>query len=787
MRLFFKQGFRTTLFLSGALLIANLTAGVSLVGSLRLNLIFFVLGFSGYSLSRLMFKQSNQLLQLAVGITVIIPIWTVLDQALRLISLRSAALPLVGTCGLMVSFSHRIRQRRLANFSPTPQALGASQAAILCLLAIVLVAQTWIWLMLPGSAGLVTIALLIGSTSHTSAPRFSLRTGIASCGVMAIALVVAILRRPADWWLPGYGLDELEYLNNAAYSFGPAMDVLGSGIPLSYQWLNFATLGLIEQAAGVADFVVGTRVDFVVSGLLLALLVWGFMIEILGNNRRALLAAASTCLASTTMVYPNHYGVFGVNNRSFAAVYLVAVPILVFVWARTAFRWSGFVPLLIVVHALLSVKTAVALPLAAVLIVGAVLMLNIRNWVALTQLVVLGTTLGINLLLGVKSTSGMAFDIRRPWSFTKQFVGFENWLNAIATVNRDFIFISLFAATMLVAMTSIVAAASVRWLQLTEMRGVGVVSLASLGVGYLFAMFSDRVSETQLHFLQVTVVALIPVVVVDLIRRTPQQRLEPIQRIGFLPTLTAIGAAIMIPVFALPQSPVALSLPNVFVDGLSERLAVVGASATCIVLGTTAIVSVARSRDNSGQSRLDVILYALLLLSVTNGAINWTTLPMQPLMRSGVVDGQLGAPDLRLAAQWIVTNTDIDDVVASNAFFSDPVLADTCAYSRDEQAGWLTEYAEKQNYFTPMVLTKRRFVAAAPNYGSLASGVDFEPRVRASLLYACEPTEENRKALETFSAQWYLAYLPRGVSNFSAPDEVVFVSGPWVILKLGTA
>jgi hypothetical protein len=604
---------------------------------------------------------------------------------------------------------------------------------------------------------------------------------------MAVALVVAVLRRPADWWLPGYGFDELEFLSNAAYSFGPAMDVHASGVPLSYQWLNFATLGLIEQAAGVADFVVGTRVDFVVSGLLLALLVWGFMIDVLGNHRRALLAATIACLASTTMVYPNHYGLFGFNNRGFGAVYLVALPILVFVWARTLFRWSGFVPLLIVVHALLTLKTAVALPLAAVLTAGAVVMLITQNWVAFTQLVVLGITLGLNLLLSLKSTSGMAFDVRQPWSFTKQFVGYESWLNATALVNRDFIFISVFAVMMLAAMTGIVAVALIGWLQLTEMRGIGVVSFASLGVGYLFAIFGDRVSETHLHLVQVTVVALIPVVVVDFIRRTPPQRLGPIRTIGFLPVVTAIGAAIMIPVFAVPQSPVALSLPNRFQEGLNERLAVFGAVATCTVLVVTAIATVTRRRVRSGLNRIDVVMGALLLFSVTNGAVNWTVLPIQPIMRSGVVEGQLGTPDLQSAAEWIVTNTDVDDVVATNAFFTDPTLADTCAFSRDEQAGWLTENAEKRNFFTPMVLTKRRFVAAAPNYGSLVSGVDFGPRVRASLLYACEPTLENREALQAFSAQWYLAYLPRGASTFLAPDKVVFVSGPWMIVSLGAA
>lgn len=394
-----QSNLQSSLLLSVALLVANLAAGVSLVGSLRLNLIFLVLGFSGYSLSRLILKQLGQLSQLAIGITVMIPIWTILDQILRLLSLRFAALPLIGTFGFLAAFIHHVRQQRITNLPPASEAIGTSQVAILCLLAIILVAQTWIWLILPSFVSLVVIAVLIGKNSGESVPSFTLRTGVVSCGAIAVALTVAILQRPADWWLPGYGLDEFELLSNAAYSFGPAMDVFASGIPLSYQWLNFATVGLIEQTAGVADFVVGTRVDFVVSGLLLALLVWGFMVDVLGNNRRALLAASVAGLASTTMVYPNHYGLFSLNNRSFGAVYLVAVPILAFAWTRTAFRWSGFVPLLVVVHALLSVKTAVALPLAAILTVGAVIMLITRNWAALTQLIVLGTTLGLNLLL----------------------------------------------------------------------------------------------------------------------------------------------------------------------------------------------------------------------------------------------------------------------------------------------------------------------------------------------------------------------------------------------------
>ncbi len=763
-----------TIELSFLLFSLSLVAGVPLVGAVRLTLIFLVLGLSGYSLIHLFLSRLNRVLLVAVGLIMIIPIWTTIDQALRVSSLRGASLPVVGCLGLA---AHLLRKRNSLSETPKdhqPIRIAARHSLIIGLLALLLLAQVWPWVLPLSLAGLFYLLTVVVRNPTGNAPTASIRNLSIPLMLVFLAGLLAISRRPDDWWLPGYGLDELEYLSHAAYTWGPSMDVLAAGIPLSYQWFHFSTLGLLENASGVDDFVVGTRFDFVSSTILVALLIWGFATERFGVNRKALAAASVACLVSTTMVFPNAYSLFSVNNRGYGSAYLAALPILAFAWQRSYFNWSALVPLIVVSNAMISTKTAVAIPLATALLAVGLTMTLRRQWRSLIQLIVLGSTLAANLLFSIDSTSGVTLDFRRPWTFSKGFIGAERWIQGTSQWGSDSFLVLVVSVSLLLAMTVLTLTAALRWIQEPATRLLGVVTASMLLVGYFFVTFADRVALTHLHFLQTSVVALIPIVTVDFFRRSTNI-VRNLGRVNIAALIiTGVVASLAIPVFVnLKILPQAWNNPPL-----------VGAGVSTLVLISAFVISNNCLRFRGEFRRLDLVLLVLISFSATNGVTNAAGLESQGHMDSGVEEGQLGSENLRAATSWIAENTAINDIVATNAGLNEFQLDDSCVVPPDGIGIQFPEDAVMQS-ITPMVLSKRRFLVTGTTVGEIATGQSFEARRRAALLYACEPTKKNRDELVGFGVRWFLAYLPAASQEFTAPDEVVFTQGSYAVIKLG--
>lgn len=772
-----RRSHRTSRYLSWCLVlgVALLVSDVAPLDTLKFIALSAILGFSGSSISTRLIPNTSQLTRLAIGFVLVLPLWTVLDQILRVTDVRGSALPLVAAMGAATRREtlDSERMKTLAEGSSPWEAVR--EPVLIGLLATLLLGQTWIWLRFP----VIVASLLFLWLSVKDVPTFHAlrtpRTTIALVGLLTTLVALAITRRPGDWWLPGYGLDEIEYLSHAAFTYGPAMDVLAAGIPISYQWLNFATLGLLENAVGTTDFVVVTRFEFIAAAIWTAMLLWGLMREVLGTHRRSFAAAGVTCLISTVMFYPNPYSVFSLNHHSFAAAYLMAIPLSLVVWRRANFSWLSFIPVAACVHSMLAVKTAVAVPVAAAVAASALLFVVQRKWSVFTQLVILGLSLAFHLILSIKSSSGISIDLEQPFRFVGQFVS-PNWGPRRSGV---------LGVAILAALSGLAILVLIRWLWNPHLRFVGVVGSTMLCSGLFFAVFSFRVSYTHLHLLQMSVVVLMPFSVIEVFGNSTARWVLSHPLRAVLIVGPAIAAGLAIPLLALPSSPLNLSLGWAFSIGLGERLTVIGAGALCVLLAVAFLASAVLRRRSPKPSITGLMLLIVVTFSVTSGLTNTQLLSRMGLMNSGVAEGQLGTADLRRATKWIEDNTDVSEILATNALFSTTHFKDTCAFTAQDQATTLVENAE--NYHPPVVFAKRRFLAIIPAYASITSGRNLDDRVRASLLFACNPSETNRQVLIDYGVRWYLAYLPDRPKDFPPPDIVRFTAGSYAVVELAAS
>jgi hypothetical protein len=182
---------------------------------------------------------------------------------------------------------------------------------------------------------------------------------------------------------------------------------------------------------------------------------------------------------------------------------------------------------------------------------------------------------------------------------------------------------------------------------------------------------------------------------------------------------------------------------------------------------------------------MQVIVGGVVVFMAVIGVTNPLLLDRQGMYDSGIEEGVLGSPHLRDIGQWLTENTSVTDVLASNMFApEDTLLADSCAASSEERNTLLSENLAKTNYFTLMMVSKRRFIVAAPNYASLVLGRSLVHEVRTSLMYGCEPNSENRSALKRLGADWYVAYLPTTKPQFNEPDRIEYQSGNYFIIRL---
>ena len=402
----------------------------------------------------------------------------------------------------------------------------------------------------------------------------------------------------------------------------------------------------------------------------------------------------------------------------------------------------------------------------------------------LVQQCLLGLFLIGALALTARSSSGIKFNLRKPFIFLSQFIGSDRYAIWLLEVDFRLFLLYFLGFAFLFSFAGLAVVTTLTLRKDGDSAIVRVVILAQLFTGAVFFIFADRASLTHLHFLQIPVTATI---VIAAVLASDTRKISQLfnSTYGKLSTGTVLLMTVGQTIYVVwnPQSILGFSLLSH--PGLAERLALGGVAAT-LAVGVLFIIFRLRPKSNRGRWQPLQFLFSLLVvLSVTTGVLNWWTIGINPTMQSGVVEGQLGNPDLQIVGNWFALNTAANDVVASNHFFPTELPTQTyCQLKTVSKRQEFIELVKKQNYFTAALLVKRRFAVAVPSYGSLTSGVDITARVTASLEYACRPNAEVRSALRGFGVNWYLAYTPGTSPQVLRGDTVQFRAGDYTVLQL---
>jgi hypothetical protein len=737
---------------------------VSIKASLLTAGLFVYFGVCGTTIMSVLLPAAKRLTKVSLGIVVSIIAWTLTDQLLRSSPLRPLGLVFFGG---LVFLSLRWIQRSQAatNSQPqqTPDVTSQSHLILIVVTSTVfLLAQHWFWMVIPACFALLLV--LTQWITDSVRPAIGARVALLSSCLMLLAVGVSSLRREEYWWLPKYGMDEFEYLSHGAYTWGQRIDVLASNIPSGYQWFHFASAGLFEITSQSGDWVFTTRIDFVLSAMLVGVSVLALLSEVVVSRTWTVIGTSLSMIVSTPIFYPNQFGLFTPNHRGLVAVLLVAVVLSSLAWAKARFSWQALTPTLLIIFALTASKTVVLVPIAVAYGVVGIAFIYSRDWKQLTKIAAVYGALLLSVLTTVRSGSGLSFSFHQPGRFVSTYLGFDFYTRNLFGSLKQQIFLGSAAIAILLGMSGLALITSVQLWRFGSRR-LSAALAATLTIGTLIAILGSRLSDTHMHFLQVPVVASIPLSIAassQVFRALLQNKKLWV----LLLHLFSVLAGIAVTLTALQLDSYVFEVGHALIGSVTFVLLLALCSACYAIFRM-------RRAQSFGIELGGLVLSSFLVFSATLGVANWFTIPKQSLYESGYTQGQLGTQELQSIANWISKNTEQDEILATNIGLGAESNQSECPN---------TASTPTDGYITLVTLLERRFVVTGIRIASLTTGADLTQRAAASLSFSCNADQQSLKSLKRYGASYFIGYLP--YMSTSLTPKLQYQSGEYGILDL---
>lgn len=696
----------------------------------------------------------------------------VCDQILRTTSIRGIGWTLPAL--VAVIYLVRTRQRTKVdggkllsqNFEYSPIRVFS----FLYLVPFVTLNQIWPWTRMM-SLG-IGITLLIALFRQHLVSSWRTGDAIAVCSVMAVVTAIAVQSRPNFWWLPSWGIDENDLLAHAFYRWGPAGDALSAGISIGYQWFGYAWMGLVSNFSNASDFVFVSRASYVITAIAAISLFFSIAEHITNSQRNAAIATLVGILVSTSISYPVNYTLISINYQGYAVVLILAWIHVFQLWYENPSPRTSFL-LAIVGTAAVSAKSAQIVPLGIGLMCVAIFeLVGRRNYFRLIGIAGSLVCLLIYAAFFFPSASGSNLT-RASMDYTRNF--------GVSLVQNGLFHQTFIALCIMVGLTSWSILGVVLMFSRNFQRHLSVLLLPGLSLGIVLANLFERVSSTELHFVQIPVLMSIPIVVAWLIHELANSNTRKTIS-GLSSRIPLIGSSIAMPLGLLvAQSRDASGFSDQDLSRVSNIIAFIFVS----LVGTYIILLSLRKPTVTKPFRIHSVLAALCLTLFSISTFVTITIigPSLDINHVAAVE-QLGQPPLREVSEWIHQNTDENDIFASNSFFGESA-DDRCSQSSAEIAETVTSEAIETNYFTTAVLIQRRLIAAGVVYGFLGSAEDPSQRVRLSLLFACHPDNDSLVGLRDYGVSWYLAYRNTiDPSTWDGFGELKFSNKHYAVIKL---
>jgi len=757
-----------------ALFVSLIVSQVPLGTTLLILVIVGLQTFSGaVTVSWFTNRQSMPLARLlGLGFAVGSALSVICDQLLRTTSIRGIGWILPSLIAVIYLVASRKRtvtaNQRLVSQNPDYSFIRVF--SFLYLVPFVMLNQFWPWTRMM-SLGLAIIFLVV-LYRHYSSTRLRGRDTFFIFVVMTVVTVIALISRPEYWWLPGWGIDEHDLFAHAFYQWGPAGDALSAGITVGYQWFGYAWMGLVSNFSHASDFVFVSRASYVISAIAIICLFFSIAEHITRSQRQAIVATIIGTLVSTSISYPVNYTLIPINYQAYAIVLILAWLHVFQLWFSNPSPRMSFL-LAMIGTAAVAAKSAHIVPLGVGLASVALFeFVRQRNYARLIGIAVSLASLMMYSLFFFPEATGTGLS-RVTMSYTAQF--------GITQANNGTFDQTFYAVCIMIGLTSLSILGAISMFLRNAQRHLSVFLLSGLLAGIAIANLFARVSSTELHFVQISVLMSIPIVVTWLIHELASPTTRNSVR-GTSSMIPLIASFIAMPLgLLIMQSRDASGFSD---EDLSRATNVIAFIVVGILMLYIILWSI-RKPTESKPFRIHAILATLCLTAFSISTFITMAIigPSRPINEIAAT-GQLGQPLLQEASDWIRGNTDENDIFASNTFFGEQV-DDRCSSSPAEIANNVTSEAVRTNYFTTAVLIKRRLIAAGVTYGFLGSTENPTKRVQLSLLFACYPDNDSLVGLRKFGVSWFLAYRNQiDSATWKGFGDVQFSNDQYAVIKL---
>lgn len=731
------------LFLVGTLSLLQLS-GLALRGSLSFLLLIWIQFSLGGLLTRTIDRGRTRSFLDPVAIAVGVSSFTILKQLARLTGSNgfqrnlALAIMVLAIVTLSKSITRPASWKQLFGISSEDTAINLTNQEILSVLlaASLLLSITWTWVI--ALVGVLLSSLLI--TLTPSRMGLKLRIPLVAIGLGFVFLLALLIdNRDIFWWLPGWGVDERKLFADSVGQWGPMSDALSAGIPLKYQWFTYSILSDWSQFSFLTTFEVVSRADQVVSAILLGLCAKGIADDFGFSKKQTSFAAILSASSITILSHPVSYSLLAINYMPLASFLLACYFIQLLRWQRSP-STEGFAIMTFLATAAVAAKSVHLVPIAIGTVCVALTNLRADGFrKILIQIAILSTVLCSYVYIFFPSASRAGLEGSQTFSFLRD-LGFVIEPNEVRVV---------FGAAYLLAlaMPAVLIVVGLRDRKYDAARiWIGITTLA----GLVFAIFFERTSGTQLHFLQVAITA--SILCLPLV--TLQVSKTLIHSFFVLRKKTYVFAAFLI--FSNVMAHLAIFHS---IQVINDRaLALTNFLAFSLIL--LGIFLLKLSRQSKGLS--SIIAFACFLFP-SFLPVNWVTNWRRPIHQAGASE-QLGSADLSKIASIIMAETPQDSIGATDLLFSDN--NDYCPILASDGRGTVIDQAKLNNYFTPAVIVERRFLVVAPNYGFYLLDSEPDSRISASLEFGCNPSNTSRLGLTTLGVDWFIS------RNTALPDFV---------------
>lgn len=685
-------------------------------------------------------------------------IHVILDQVLRTTGYRVIVLPLLIVIVVVLKYRELINAARYWSWSKLIKSTLERTDVHFVSLTLVLIPLCQVWSWTRNSVVILFLAYLVYSTRFRWVKRKLF-------GVPTLLMVVIASRmRPSYWWLPGWGIDENAIYARAIYGWGPKGDVLLAGVPLKYQWTGFSWMGLMSHITMARDFEFVSRTAYGICVVAIVLAIFAISYELIEDQRKATIATFIVVTSGTAISYPVSYTVSSINYQHFAFMSILCWILLLIRWMKHPTPRSS-IELSFVGVICISAKSVHLVPIVVLVCVIAVIALIKKDR---------------RMLLGACLTVGLSFLYTRLYFPSQSGTGLKPMFADFTRQFGIYPEVSSMTSRIIMVVIVMVALSTVGLLLISMPTNSKALKLLKIPLliyfllAVLLAVSLQRVSSTELHFLQVFVLISLVLFASSLSEILEKYVIQRSLR-------KIVAASLIFSAFLMYGSKTPIVNDEAYVVLLLKTNFLLA-----IVLVILRLISqISQSKLWTRRDKLQRITVGLLVaVSLSNYIFTASTRDLRPINKVPATY-QLGQPELRDVADWVNQNTSVSSIVASNLFFGEGGT-DNCQYLESYLVDSIANQALDTNYYTPVALIQRRFLAAGVRYATISYEKSVMPRIQASVRPACYPDNLSRETLKQFGVDFYIAYRTNKTTTkyWSELGTVVYLGDHFVVIGI---